>query len=234
MTSAFQSLCYHYIRQESDDPLPRIFGTKINNFIDHVKMIQKKYNIISLDEIDSIYKNKNYLVILQCTSTYPTIDKEVNLQVIQTLKDETKMTVGYSDHTIGGLALRIAYLYGAEVLEFHFTDSREGKTFRDHKISLTLKETNDLINDLRRIKIMMGKKEKKPTKGEIDSKNIISFRRAIYSSKFLKKGYRLRKEDLVFLRPNHGVDAREYKKIIGKKIKKDIQPFEKLIIERKK
>ena len=61
MTSAFQSLCYHYIRQESDDPLPRIFGTKINNFIDHVKMIQKKYNIISLDEIDSIYKNKNQL-----------------------------------------------------------------------------------------------------------------------------------------------------------------------------
>ena len=61
MTSAFQSLCYHYIRQESDDPLPRIFGTKINNFIDHVKMIQKKYNIISLDEIDSIYKNKNRL-----------------------------------------------------------------------------------------------------------------------------------------------------------------------------
>ena len=44
----------------------------------------------------------------------------------------------------------------------------------------------------------------------------------------------LLKEDLVFLRPNHGIDAREYKKIIGKKIKKDIQPFEKLIIERKK
>ena len=57
------------------------------------------------------------------------------------------MTVGFSDHTIGSLALKGAYIYGAEVLEFHFTDSREGKIFRDHKISLTPSETEKLIKD---------------------------------------------------------------------------------------
>ena len=41
---------------------------------------------------------------------------------------------------------------GAEILEFHFTDTRKGKKFRDHKISLTFKETKELIKNLRRIK----------------------------------------------------------------------------------
>ena len=33
MTKGFYSLCYHYIRNDYDDPLPRLFGTKINDFI---------------------------------------------------------------------------------------------------------------------------------------------------------------------------------------------------------
>ena len=73
-------------------------------------------------------------------------------------------------------------------------------------------------------------KEKKPTKGEIDSNNLISFRRAAYSKNFLKKGHILNENDLIFLRPNHGVDARDYKKVIGKRLKKDAKPFQKLEI----
>ena len=38
MTSEFYGLCYHYIRKENNDPFPRIFGTKINDFNEHVKI----------------------------------------------------------------------------------------------------------------------------------------------------------------------------------------------------
>ena len=58
MTSAFYGLCYHYIRQENDDPFPRIFGTKINDFIDHVKMSQKKFKIMSLEDLQLFYEGK--------------------------------------------------------------------------------------------------------------------------------------------------------------------------------
>ena len=54
------------------------------------------------------------------------------------------------------------------------------------------------------------------------------------SKALLKKGHSLKEDDLIYLRPNHGIDAREYKKIVGKKIKKDTQPFEKLQLELKK
>ncbi len=230
---------YPIIKEFSKKGKPIIMSTGLSTLEEiknSVKFIQNQ---------NSIYNDKNHLAILQCTSSYPTTDEEVNLRVIQTLKEELKMTIGYSDHTIGSLALLGAYIYGAEVLEFHFTDTREGKTFRDHKISLTPKETNELIRDIKknpdkkkdeiknldRLKILLGKKEKKPTKTEISSNNLISFRRGIYSNKFLKKGHELRSEDLVFLRPNHGIDAREYKSVIGKRIKKDTNPFEKLELE---
>ena len=165
---------------------------------------------------------------MQCTSTYPTIDKDINLKTIKNFVDKKNLTAGYSDHSIGSLALKSAYTLGAKVLEFHFTDTRKNKKFRDHKVSLTLNETKDLINDIIRINKFFGMTQKKPTKNEIKSKHVISFRRGIFLNKDLKKGERIKESDLSCLRPNIGIDARDYKKIIGKKIKRNIRKLEKL------
>ena len=213
---------YPIIKEFTKIGKPIILSTglsNINEIKDSIKFIQEQ---------NSIYKNKENLAVLQCTSTYPTIDEEANLRAINTLKSETGMTVGYSDHTLGNEALKIAYICGAQVMEFHFTDSREGKIFRDHKISLTYDEVLSLIKEIKKINILLGIKEKKATRGEIKSNHLVSFRRAIYSNKLLKAGHILKEEDLVFLRPNHGLDIRKYKNVIGKKIKKDTQPYEKL------
>ena len=61
------------------------------------------------------------------------------------LKEINGCEVGYSDHTEGSYALEIAVAKGAKILEFHFTDSREDKYFRDHKVSLTKSEVLELI-----------------------------------------------------------------------------------------
>ncbi len=62
MTSQFYGLCYHYIRKENNDPFPRIFGTKINDFNEHVKMIQKKFEVMSLDDLQLFYKQNTNAV----------------------------------------------------------------------------------------------------------------------------------------------------------------------------
>ena len=181
-----------------------------------------------LIKINKKYSFKNNLCVMQCTSTYPTIDKDINLKTIKNFVDKKNLTAGYSDHSIGSLALKSAYTLGAKVLEFHFTDTRKNKKFRDHKVSLTLNETKDLINDIIRINKFFGMTQKKPTKNEIKSKHVISFRRGIFLNKDLKKGERIKESDLSCLRPNIGIDARDYKKIIGKKIKRNIRKLEKL------
>lgn len=177
------------------------------------------------------YKSSNMLSLLQCTSSYPTLDSEVNLNVIKALKEKTNLTVGYSHHNKGSLALLAAYALGAEILEFHFTDDRRGKKFRDHKISLNYNETKNLIIDIKKMGKLFGNFEKKPTKSEISSGHVTSFRRAVYSTKFLKSGERLSNNTLVCLRPNLGLDPRNLKKNLGKKVKKNIFPFQRILLK---
>ncbi len=216
--------CYPIIKEFAKRGKPIILSSGLS------KMEELYKTINFLIKQNSKYKSKENLSVLQCTSTYPTLDNETNLDVINSISKNKNVTPGYSDHTIGNLALKIAYSMGAQVLEFHFTDTRKNKTFRDHKVSLTSQETIELINDINRIRKLKGSSIKKPTNNEIKTKHIKTFRRAVFLNKDCPKGYRIREKDLIALRPNIGLDARNYKKIIGKKLKRKIKKLEKLTI----
>lgn len=203
---------------------PIILSTGLSN------LKEIKETIKHIQSQNKIYKNPNMLSVLQCTSSYPTPDSEVNLNVIETIKKNIKLPVGYSHHNKGTLALLGAYIMGANILEFHFTDTRKGKKFRDHKISLDINDTKELVFNIRRINLLKGTFEKKPTKSEILSGHIKSFRRAVYSTKLLKAGEQFRNKNLKFLRPNVGLDPRDLKKSIGKKIKKKTYPLQRIIL----
>ena len=171
--------CFPIIEKFAKRGKPIILSTGLSN-------INEVYQAIKfLIKKNPKYKLKKNLSILQCTSMYPTKDEEANLNVIKTLSKFKNITPGYSDHTSGSLALKTAYSLGAQVLEFHFTDTRKNKTFRDHKVSLTSKETLELIKDIKKIKKLLGSEVKQPTKEEIKSDHIKSFRRALYLNKDL-------------------------------------------------
>ena len=97
-------------------------------------------------------------------------------------------------------------------------------------MSLTSQETIELINDINRIRKLKGSSIKKQIKNEIKTKHIKTFRRAVFLNKDCPKGYRIKEKDLIALRPNIGLDSRNYKKIIGKKLKRKIKKLEKLTI----
>ncbi len=181
-----------------------------------------------IQKINPIYLSPDQLAILQCTSMYPIPFSEANLNVMKTFKEATGLTVGYSDHTEGALALEVAAAMGAEVLEFHFTDEREGKAFRDHKVSLIKAEVEALIIKLNHIEVLKGSSIKQPVASEINNGHLISFRRAVYLNKSLKKGEVINKDDLIVLRPNNGIDARDFDKLPGKTLVTDISAYHKL------
>ena len=58
---------------------------------------------------------------------YPIPESEVNLGVMQKLKEKLDVSVGYSDHTEDIEALYLAATLGADILEFHFTDTKKEK-----------------------------------------------------------------------------------------------------------
>lgn len=181
-----------------------------------------------IQQINSLYKSADQLAILQCTSMYPISFSDANLNVMQSLKSATGLTVGYSDHAEGLTALEVAAAMGAKILEFHFTDERVGKTFRDHKVSLTRDEVKSLIERLQNIEILKGSHLKQPVNSEILNGHVTSFRRAVYLNKSLKAGDLITESDLVVLRPNHGIDARDFDKLPGKVLLQNVDAYHKL------
>lgn len=51
INSSYVGLCYHYVRQSKQtDPFPRILGTNVDEFQNHLSMLQKNYQIITLED----------------------------------------------------------------------------------------------------------------------------------------------------------------------------------------
>ncbi len=181
-----------------------------------------------LQRTNQEYTDPNMLCILQCTSMYPIPDQDANLKVMDLFKRETGLSVGYSDHTTGTDALLVAAIMGADALEFHFTDTRDGKSFRDHEVSLDKKEVVSLKEKIKNLKIFQGSGIKLPQPSEINSGHEISFRRGVYLCHKVKKGEIIQDKDLIFLRPAHGIDARDYKSLVGAEALRDIEPLSAL------
>lgn len=177
------------------------------------------------------YAGHGRVALMQCTAMYPIEDDAANLMAMDTLREATGLDVGYSDHTRGSLALVAAAARGARILEFHFTDTREGKTFRDHHVSLTREEVRELSSQIDRLTALLGDGAKRPMPCEIDTGHVTSFRRALYSRRPLRAGEPIRAEDLVALRPNHGIDARRFREVIGRRVARDTAAFEAIELE---
>jgi len=175
-----------------------------------------------IDRCNPSYVAERKLALLQCTSSYPTPDADANLQAMLTLKNEFGLPVGYSDHTLGSDAVEAAVTIGAEIIEKHFTDTREGKTFRDHLIALTKEEVKDTLNRMRRISVLMGGGQKVLTKSEIEAGHHISFRRSLYAGANIKAGEIFTANNLTFLRPRHGICASRFEDILGRVAKRDL------------
>lgn len=213
---------YPIIREITKTKKPIILSTGLST----EKEIINAINFIQ--ETNPIYKNENNLALLQCTSMYPIKPEDANLNIITYLKKKTNLTVGYSDHTEGVKSLLYAYAMGAEILEFHFTDTRHGKKFRDHKVSLTPKEVTQLTDEINLIHRLQGTTDKKPIQIELENNHPTSFRRAVYPSVNIVAGEILSEKNLTVLRPNHGIDAREFDTLLGKKALINIQKHQKL------
>lgn len=184
-----------------------------------------------IQAIDDRYRLPEMLCVMQCTSMYPIPDSDANLKVMDSLRATTGLAVGYSDHTVGMDALRVAAAMGADALEFHFTDSREGKVFRDHQVSLVEEEVRQLQVEIRKITSLRGRVSKTPQKSELEHQHEVSFRRGVYPSRRIPKGEKISRNDLVLLRPANGIDARDIDRVVGARAKDDLEPFKALLPE---
>lgn len=216
---------YNLIKKIAATGKPIILSTGLST----IEEVLETVNFIT--GLDGSYTSERKLALLQCTSMYPMPEDEANLNVMIVLKEKFGLPVGYSDHALGTYVAELAVAMGAEIIEAHFTESRENKIFRDHEISFTKEEMQNLIKKAGRIISLQGSFDKKPTQSELRENHIASFRRAVYPRKDLKAGAVITEEDLIILRPNTGLDSREFYNIIGKRLKIDVEKYQKLSLD---
>lgn len=152
------------------------------------------------------------ITVLHCNTEYPTPMVDVNLNAMNTIKENFNVEVGYSDHTIGIEVPIAGVAMGAKVIEKHFTldKNMEGP---DHKASLEPSELKDMVTAIRNIEKAMGNGEKVPSKSEIKNLNIA--RKSIVAKKIIKKGDRFTEDNLTCKRPGNGVSPMKWEDVIG-------------------
>ena len=178
--------------------------------------------IAELDETITTAKQAGCqnLILLKCTSSYPSTPKDTNLLTIPHLRDLfDDIQVGLSDHTLGiGVAVASVAL-GATVIEKHFTLNRADGGV-DAAFSMEPQEMKQLVIETERAWQAMGKISYGVTAAE--QKSLI-FRRSLYISQNMQSGDILTPDNLRAIRPGQGLPPKYYNLLLGKKIKVDVQ-----------
>ena len=178
--------------------------------------------IAELDETITTAKQAGCqnLILLKCTSSYPSTPKDTNLLTIPHLRDLfDDIQVGLSDHTLGiGVAVASVAL-GATVIEKHFTLNRADGGV-DAAFSMEPQEMKQLVIETERAWQAMGKISYGVTAAE--QKSLI-FRRSLYIAQNMQSGDILTPDNLRAIRPGQGLPPKYYNLLLGKKIKVDVQ-----------
>ncbi len=168
---------------------------------------------------------KEKVTILQCTTEYPTSLENVNLNVISTLKQKFKLSVGLSDHTEGINVAIGSVALGVSVIEKHFTLNKrfDGP---DHSSSLEKKEFKNMVKAVRQVELALGSNIKKPSKEEKLNKSKI--RGKLITKKKIKKNEVFSLNNLTIKRSDGGRSAIDILNLIGNKSKKNYGSNEKV------
>lgn len=161
----------------------------------------------------------NKMVILQCTTNYPSFLKDANLRVIETFKKKLGVLVGYSDHTLDNQAVIMAAMLGACVIEKHLTIDKK-LAGPDHVASAEPAEFKLMVEEIRKVPVLLGSSMKKPA--QIEKKYIPIARKSIVAFKKIKKGQKFTKENLTIKRPGTGILPKYFNEVLGKKALQDI------------
>ncbi|MCF8482204.1 MAG: N-acetylneuraminate synthase family protein [Rhodospirillum sp.] len=156
------------------------------------------------------------LMLMHCVSAYPTPMEEANLRAIPALRARFGLPVGWSNHVMGADACIAAVALGADVVEVHFTETRENRTFRDHALSFEPRELADLVGRLRAVHQGLGDGKKTPRPCEVASR--AALRKGIVASRDLAAGTLLTLDDLAYARPATGFFSHEVESLAGHRL----------------
>ena len=177
--------------------------------------------------VKTIRKIHNNFAILQCTASYPADFKQLNLRVIEKLREQyPENVIGFSGHDNGIAMSTAAFTLGARIVEKHFTLNRALKG-TDHAFSLEPQGLGKLVRDLQRTSNALGDGDKVIYENE--NAPMRKMRKMIVAKHFLPAGTKISLEDLEFRSPGDGLGPDKLELVLGRLLTVDVNEYEPIL-----
>jgi pseudaminic acid synthase len=160
------------------------------------------------------------IIILKCTTSYPTPAEDTNLKTIEDISTRFDVLSGLSDHTIGISASIASVAFGASLIEKHFITDEALSTV-DSFFSVGEKLFTQMVQEVRFVEKAIGKVCYEIAES---AKPSLRGRSSIYISDFIKKGEIFTKQNIKAVRPAFGLHPKYYNDILGKIANQDLEP----------
>lgn len=164
---------------------------------------------------------KNKVVLLHCTSEYPTPMAHVNLRSMDVLHQSFGLPVGYSDHTEGLVVPIAAAARGAKLIEKHFTLDKT-QPGPDHQVSLEPHELKQMAAAIRAVEQALGDACKTPQPVELNNREVT--RKSLVAACVIDAGACFSAENLTSKRPGNGLSPMEYWRLLGQASRRNYGP----------
>jgi N,N'-diacetyllegionaminate synthase len=159
------------------------------------------------------------LILLHCTSSYPTAPEDMHLRKIAALAATFDCTVGLSDHTDGIVAAIGAVALGACMIEKHFTLDKN-LPGPDHRFSADPAEFRLLSQSVRTLEKSLGSEEIKPATSEALGRR--DYRLSCVAALELPAGHHLTTSDIAFRRPGFGFPPKALASLVARELAKRV------------
>lgn len=159
------------------------------------------------------------LCLLKCSSAYPAIPDDMDLETIKHLKNTFNIPIGLSDHSMGSIGAVTAVALGARVIEKHFCLSRKIET-PDSSFSMEPYEFGEMVKNIRAVEKALGRVNYDISPNEEVSRK---HRKSIFVVEDVKKGEKFTEKNIRVIRPAQGLLPKYYDDVLGKYASKDIE-----------
>lgn len=200
---------YHFCEYIAKKKYPTIISTGMCTY-DELLLTKKIF-----------LKYKTPHMFLHCTSSYPSDEKDKNLNCITVLKKLLKCDIGFSGHGVGFIGTAGSVALGANVIEKHVTLNKK-MAGPDHAASLKFKEFEDCVNIAKKIYVSLGSNKKKFLNSEKILHDVLI--RKFVLTKNQKKNTCLNRKNLktALVYSKSGILPNNFYKILGKKLKRNL------------
>lgn len=177
----------------------------------------------SVDEVEETYQflrpRVETLVLMNCTSSYPTQPAEMHLEYIREMRERyPSVAIGHSEHSKADHFSFAAVTLGARVIERHVTidDDLEGP---DQSVSMNFEDLEIFVAKVQELFLALKvKKEVHPGEEEIRA---WAHRSLVYLDD-LCAGHVVTHGDIWGKRPGTGVPSRKIESYLGRTLSKDV------------